>query len=111
MSYRISMLAKNLRGRPTEAEKALWNHLRGKQLAGLKFRRQEPIRNYIADYVCFEKKIVVEIDGGGHAIEKERDVSRDDWLRSEGFIVLKESPSMNQGPLSRRKCTRNCPIC
>jgi very-short-patch-repair endonuclease len=79
-------LAKNLRKRSTDAERYLWKHLRSKQIEGLKFRRQEPIGKYIVDFVCYEKALVVEVDGGQHS--EERDADRDSWLRSQGFKVL-----------------------
>ncbi|MFQ5964901.1 MAG: endonuclease domain-containing protein [Candidatus Scalinduaceae bacterium] len=84
-------MAKHLRKRSTEAEKFLWHHLRLKQLEGLKFRRQQPMGNYIVDFVCFEKRIIVEVDGGQHAVEKEKekDNERDKWLGEEGFKVLR----------------------
>lgn len=85
----MNNIAKNLRKRSTDAEKLLWRHLRAKQLEGLKFRRQEPIDNYIADFVCFENRIVIELDGGQHAIEKERDIERDNYLKKHDFIVLR----------------------
>jgi very-short-patch-repair endonuclease len=69
---RLINLAKSLRKRPTDAEKLLWWHLRSKQIDGLKFRRQEPIGQYIADFVCFEKRIIIELDGGQHAMEQEK---------------------------------------
>jgi very-short-patch-repair endonuclease len=56
--------AKTLRKRLTDAERLLWTYLRAKQLEGLKFRRQEPIGKYIADFACHEKRIVIEVDGG-----------------------------------------------
>jgi very-short-patch-repair endonuclease len=82
-------LAKNLRRRSTDAERLLWHHLRGRQLEGFKFRRQEPIGNYIADFVCFSKKIIVELDGGQHAIEADKDFKRDSWFEGQGFKVLR----------------------
>ena len=65
--------------------------MKGKNLDGIKFRRQEPIGDYIVDFVAFEKRLVIEIDGGQHAEEKEKDKDhrRDEWLRSEGFKVLR----------------------
>jgi very-short-patch-repair endonuclease len=83
----ITNLAKNLRKRPTDAEILLWKYLRAKQTEGLKFRRQEPIGNYIADFVCYEKAVIVEVDGGQHC--EERDGERDRWLSSQGFRVLR----------------------
>ncbi len=81
-------LAKDLRKKATDAEKSLWQHLRAQQLEGFKFRRQQPIGNYIADFVCFEKRVIVELDGGQHAIEG-KDNKRDKWLTSQGFKVLR----------------------
>jgi len=85
----IKIIAKNLRKRSTHAEILLWKHLRAKQLEGLKFKRQQPIGNYIVDFVCFKKQIVIEVDGGQHAIEKDKDKERDRWLEGQGFRVLR----------------------
>ena len=82
-------LGKVLRKRPTDAELLLWKQLRLKQLEGLKFRRQQPIDNYIVDFVCFERRIVIEVDGGQHAIQKEDDILRDTYLTQQGFQVLR----------------------
>ena len=65
----------------------MWRHLRGKQLEGFKFRRQEPIGNYVADFVCYEKRIIVEVDGGQHC--REKDSERDKWFEGQGFKVLR----------------------
>ncbi len=83
--------AKDLRKNSTEAEKLLWHYLRAKQFHGLKFRRQEIIGDYIVDFVCFAKKIVIELDGGQHAEETHtlKDQVRDQWLRNQGFTVLR----------------------
>jgi len=59
------------------------------QLDGLKFRRQQPIGIYIVDFVCLEKRVVVEIDGGQHAEQSDYDTQRDEWLREQGFTVLR----------------------
>ena len=82
-------IAKNLRKKLTDTERLLWTRLRAKQLEGLKFRRQEPIGEYIVDFVCYEKGIVIEADGGQHSFEKEKDATRDKWLKKEGFKVLR----------------------
>ena len=79
----------SLRKRSTEAEKLLWQHLRSRQLEGLKFRRQQPIDNYIVAFVCLEKRIIIEVDGGQHAVEKGKDIKRDDYLEKNGFRVLR----------------------
>ena len=88
ISQRLHSLAKNLRKDSTEAEKSLWRRLQRKQLEEFKFRRQQPIGKYIVDFVCFEKKLVVEVDGGQHA-DTDRDRERDRWLAEQGFQVLR----------------------
>lgn len=87
MKKELRHIAKILRRRPTDAEKRLWRYLRGKQLEGFKFRRQEPIGNYVADFVCFEKRIIVEVDGSQHC--KGKDSERDQWFEGQGFKVLR----------------------
>ena len=90
MSHLVTF-AKNLRKNSTEAEKLLWRYLKAKQLGDLKFRRQEIIGKYIVDFVCFAKKIIIELDGSQHAEEKNKikDQVRDQWLRDQGFVVLR----------------------
>ena len=79
--------ARSLRRNPTEAEGRLWRHLRGRQVAGRKFRRQQPIGSYVIDFVCFEERLVVEVDGGQHG--PARDSDRDAWLARLGYRVLR----------------------
>ncbi len=81
-------LAKTMRRRPTDAETALWRILRDRRLSTLKFRRQAPIAPYIADFVCFEHRMIIEADGSQHA-ESLRDEKRDAFLASQGFVVLR----------------------
>lgn len=85
----ITPLAKQLRKQATDAENLLWKHLRRRQIEGFKFRRQQPIGNYIVDFVCLATKIVIEIDGGQHAVYEESDKTREAWLRANGFRVLR----------------------
>jgi very-short-patch-repair endonuclease len=89
LSANTTIIARNLRKRFTDAEKLLWRHLRAKQLEGFKFRRQQPIGNYIVDFVCFEKGVVIEVDGGQHAVEREKDRERDKWLKGQDLKVLR----------------------
>jgi very-short-patch-repair endonuclease len=56
---------------------------------GLKFRRQEPFGRYIADFVCHERRIIVEVDGGQHGINREKDMERDGWFKGQGYTVLR----------------------
>jgi very-short-patch-repair endonuclease len=81
--------AKELRKSSTDAERKLWHHLRRYQMNGHKFRRQQPIGPYIVDFVCFEKKLIVEVDGGHHDQQAESDNARTEWLESQGFKVLR----------------------
>jgi very-short-patch-repair endonuclease len=83
------IIAKVLRKNFTDTEKLLWKHLRAKQMEGYKFRRQEPIGSYVVDFVCHEKRIVIEVDGGQHSTESERDYERDKWLKGQGYKVLR----------------------
>ena len=81
-------LQRKLRNNPTDAERRMWDILRQRQLDGCKFRRQHPYYNYILDFVCVERKLVVEVDGGQHA-NKPGDLQRDGFLRKDGFLVLR----------------------
>ena len=81
--------ARDLRNNPTDAERLLWSQLRLWQLGGYKFRRQQPLGRYIVDFVCLEKRVVIEVDGGQHAQQAADDEERDAWLRHEGFVVLR----------------------
>ncbi len=87
MRNKLIPLAKRFRKKMTDAEFKLWKHLRNKQLV-VKFRRQSPIGNYIVDFVSFKSKLVIEIDGGQHARSND-DKSREKWLTSQGFKVLR----------------------
>jgi very-short-patch-repair endonuclease len=81
--------ARALRKNMTDAERVLWQRVRNRQLGGFKFRRQKPIGSYIADFVCVEKKIIIEVDGGQHSLRQEYDTDRSDYLRKKGFRVLR----------------------
>ena len=83
-----SSLPRRLRRDATEAEKALWRILRNRSLGGVKFRRQCPIDRYIADFVCLERRLIIEADGGQHA-SSEADAVRTAWLESHGFHVAR----------------------
>lgn len=88
---RLIPLAKNLRKKATDAERLLWRYLRAKQREGIKFRRQEPVGNYIVGFICFDRRIIIEIDGGQHARDENvnKDRERDIWLKNQGFNVLR----------------------
>ncbi len=78
-----------LRKRSTEAEKLLWSRLRGRRFQGIKFKRQEPIANYIADFVALDLKLIIEIDGGQHDERAARDAERTRILQECGYHVVR----------------------
>jgi very-short-patch-repair endonuclease len=88
MTRRAVARARALRRDTTDAEKHLWRILRSRQLAGWKFRRQRPIGRYVADFVCMEQKVIVEVDGSQHA-DNLRDAIRTVWLQSMGYQVIR----------------------
>jgi very-short-patch-repair endonuclease len=85
---RLRDFAKKMRREPTDAEARMWKLLRDHRLANFKFRRQAPFQNFILDFVCFERRLVIEIDGSQHA-SSERDAARDAALLAESFEVAR----------------------
>ena len=81
--------ARSMRQNPTNPEGLLWHYLRNKQLGGYKFRRQQPIGPYIADFACLPAKLLIELDGGQHADPSAPDEQRDRFLRKQGYRVLR----------------------
>jgi very-short-patch-repair endonuclease len=81
--------AVRLRGELNDAERRMWGLLRDRRLARYKFRRQHPIGPYIADFACLEYGLVVEIDGGQHARQRDYDAARDRMLREAGFLTIR----------------------
>ena len=82
-------LQRNLRNAPTNAEYHLWRCLRNRQIENCKFRHQHPFDNFILDFVCLERKVVVELDGSQHADTTRYDSARTRMLESVGFVVLR----------------------
>ena len=82
--------AKEMRSHPTKAEEILWNALKGDKL-GYHFRQQHVIEYFIADFVCLNKKIIIEVDGEVHDFQQERDKERDEILIDQGFNILRFS--------------------
>jgi very-short-patch-repair endonuclease len=80
-------LQRRLRNAPTDAEHVLWQSLRGRQIENCKFRRQHPFADYILDFVCLERALIVELDGGQHtaALDAERTL----FLEKAGFAILR----------------------
>ncbi len=81
--------ARQLRKNMTDEERRLWRELRYRQLHGFRFRRQAPIGPFIVDFVCFEQKLIVELDGGQHAERIREDAARTSWLAEQGFRVIR----------------------
>jgi very-short-patch-repair endonuclease len=84
---RLLRFAREMRQDPTLGESILWQHLRGRQL-GVRFRRQEPIGPFIADFACIQHSLVVEVDGDTH-VDRARDARRDTWFLTRGWFVLR----------------------
>src|SRR5260221_12693294 len=97
-------LARQLRHHSTEAEKRVWHLLRSRQI-GAKFRRQQPIEGYIVDFVSFEHRLVIELDGGHHADASEYEEQRTRCLEANGFRILrfwnKEGMENQEGAFER----------
>jgi very-short-patch-repair endonuclease len=85
---RIRKFAKKMRREPTDAEAAIWRLLRDRRLSLFKFRRQVPFQSFILDFVCFEKLLIIEIDGSQHA-SPGRDSAREEVLMAEGFRIAR----------------------
>ena len=87
----MTNLVRNLRHHSPDAEAILWLRLKNGQVEGVKFRRQQPIGKYIVDFVCFERKLIVEVDGGQHNTTEgiKKDSARTAWLENEGFHVVR----------------------
>ena len=73
----------------TDAERAIWNSIRNRQLGDFKFRRQHPIGPFIVDFLCVARRIIIEVDGGQHALNTGYDVKRSDFLRNKGYRILR----------------------
>jgi 2-isopropylmalate synthase len=83
-----TLRARALRTQMTDAERKLWLALRDRRFAGVKFRRQAPVGPFIADFICFDARLVIEVDGGQHA-DSSSDVRRDAWFARNGFRILR----------------------
>jgi very-short-patch-repair endonuclease len=88
-SKKLTELARNLRGRATPAEKELWKVLRNRGVGDYKFVRQFPIPPFIVDFCCRERKVVVELDGGGYLDKEHSDREREKFLESLGYHVIR----------------------
>ena len=87
----IKMIASNLRHNQTDAERMLWMRLRRKQFSGFKFRRQQAIGPYIVDFINFDNRLIIEIDGSQHSQDymRNKDDIRTMWLQQQGYHVMR----------------------
>lgn len=81
--------AKRLRAHMTDAERRLWQQLRAKRFAGFKFRRQVPLGHYILDFVSYNPRLIIELDGSQHAMQSHYDRTRDAFFAAQGFQILR----------------------
>lgn len=88
---KLKPLAREMRQKPTHAEDHLWQHLRNRRAGGAKFRRQYPIERFIVDFVCLERRLIVEVDGDIHDHQQDYDAVRQEFLEAQGFRVLRFS--------------------
>ncbi len=86
---KLLAMARRMRRQPTDAENLLWQRLKAKRLEGWKFRRQEPVAGYVADFLCYDARLVIEVDGGQHAADADRDEQRTMAIAAEGFRVVR----------------------
>jgi very-short-patch-repair endonuclease len=86
---RLTPVARILRRDRTEAEARLWRYLRNRQMEGAKFRFQSPVGPYVADFLCVEARLIVELDGGQHGIQAEKDAARTKVLEAAGYTVIR----------------------
>ena len=88
-NVRLQKYARALRHNQPDAERKFWEQVRNRRLAGLKFKRQHPIGSYIADFVCIEKRLIVELDGAQHTKQESYDAEREAFLSTKGYRVLR----------------------
>lgn len=89
MTTEQRLFARKLRARVTEAEDVLWSLIRDRRLDGLKFRRQVPLLGYTVDFLCIDRKLVVELDGRQHGWERDDDTARTEEIERHGFTVIR----------------------
>ena len=112
-SLALQERARELRQEMTAAERVLWQALRGRGVAGLRFRRQHPVGRFVLDFYCPAAKLCVEVDGDVHDTQPERDAERSEILTAGGYRVLRfrneEVLSNLPSVLARIAATARCP--
>ena len=84
---RLTGVARRLRNEPSDAERRLWSHLRASQFGGVKFTRQCPIGDFVADFACRSLRLAIELDGGQHSVET--DAPRTQVIEAHGYRVIR----------------------
>ncbi len=100
LRHKVLDAAREQRKNPTKSEKILWDALRGKKLDGVKFRRQQPIGAYIADFYSSTYRLVIEVDGGVHEFQQEADAERDETMKMLGLNILRLSAELVENDLA-----------
>lgn len=80
--------ARSMRRLPTDAERRMWSLLRHRRMGQTTFGRQEPMGSYVVDFACYERRLIVKVDGSQHA-DSRRDAAREAWLEGRGFTVMR----------------------
>ena len=105
--HNLTERARELRRQSTDAERMLWSRLRDRRLHGIKFRRQAQIGQYIVDFLCMERRLIIELDGGHHADQQDSDDAR---TRAVGVGRVPGTPILEQrGAAAARLRTRSDP--
>ena len=99
LRHKVLDAAREQRKNPTKSEDILWQALRGKKLDGIKFRRQQPIGPFIADFYSSQYRLVIEVDGGIHEFQQEADAERDEMMKTLGLNVLRISADVVENDL------------
>ena len=86
---RSTNIAKRLRRNSTDAERVLWLRIRDRRLNGWKFKRQVPVAGYVVDFLCADEHLIIEVDGGQHAVRATADARRTEVLEAAGYLVLR----------------------
>ena len=81
--------ARSLRKKLTDVERFVWTRLRDRRFSNFKFRRQVTLGSYIVDFICFDRRVILELDGGQHTLQREYYARRTNWLQTQGFEVLR----------------------
>ncbi|TXH33498.1 MAG: endonuclease domain-containing protein [Rhodospirillaceae bacterium] len=81
--------ARKLRREPTDAENKLWSLLRRRQIDGHHFRKQVPIGDFVVDFACLKMRLIIEVDGGQHALRQQQDAQRSEYLMKLGYQILR----------------------